>query len=264
MAVFGKHDIFEFSKLEKEEQKEKNRNWVAVVYPESAPEDWVEQIRALHLPFAISPLHDKDIDITGEPKKAHYHIIVCFDGPTTYKNANRVLQGITNGPIVKPCRSVRGAYRYFIHLDNPEKFQYPETDILTYNSFEIALTDSDEDFIKKAIFSIILVNRIYEYAELMLILEYEFGAEYSKVARRNHSFISSVVNSIRHSPGGTYKRFLNYITPEAFDMYSVSDEYTYENSIEFINDLVTADTKHNEASAASIKAMAKRRREEQE
>lgn len=263
MAVFGKHDIFSFSSLDKEEQKEKNRNWVGVVYPESAPEDWIEQIKALHLPFAISPLHDKDIDITGEPKKAHYHIIVCFDGPTTYKNANRLLQGITNGPIVKPCRSVRGAYRYFIHIDNPEKFQYPETDILSFNSFEIALTDSDEDFIKKAIFSIILVNRIYEYAELMLILEYEFGAEYSKVARRNHSFISSVVNSIRHSPGATYRRFLNYITPEAFDMYSVSDEYTYENSVEYINGLILDDIKIKEAEKVRIEQKLKKIQEDE-
>lgn len=241
MSVFGKYDIFSLDKLDKESQKEKNRNWVAIVYPESAPTDWIEQLRDLHLPFAISPLHDKDIDVTGEPKKAHYHIIVCFDGPTTYKNANRVIQSITNGPIVKPCRSIRGSYRYFIHLDNPEKAQYLEKDIHTYNSFEIALTDSDEDMIKRAIFSIILVNRIQEYAELMLVLEYEFGLEFSKVARRNHSFITSVVNSIRHSPGATYKRYLNYVSPEEFDLYALSDEYSFKNSMEYINGVIKND-----------------------
>lgn len=241
MAVFGKYDIWEFSKLKKEEREDKTRNWCAIVYPESAPCDWIEQLRDLHLPFAISPLHDKDIDCTGEPKKPHWHIIVCFDGPTTYKNANRVIQTITNGPIVKPCRSIRGAYRYFLHIDNPEKAQYSEQYIKTFNSFEIAMTDSDEDVIKKAIFAIILVNRIQEYAELMLVLEYEFGWEYSKVARRNHSFISSVVNSIRHSPGATYKRFLNYVSPEEFDLYALDDTYKYKNSCKHIQEIIDDD-----------------------
>lgn len=238
MPVFGRYDIFDIDELDKDDLKEKNRNWVEIVYPESAPEDWVDRLRDLHLPFAISPLHDKDVETHGESKKPHYHIIVSFDGPTTYKNANRTIQSLTNGTIVKPCRSIRGSYRYFIHLDNPEKFQYSETDIRCFNSFEIAMTDSDEDLIKKAIFSIILVNQIQEYSELMLVLEYEFGFEYARVARRNHSFISSVVNSIRHSPGATYKRFLNYVTPAEFDVYALDDAHKYENSFGRIRGIV--------------------------
>lgn len=238
MSVFGTYDIFDFKQLESEESKEKNRNWNAIVYPESAPENWVDQLRDLHLPFAISPLHDKDVDVSGEPKKAHYHIIVCFDGPTTYKNANRCIQGITNGPIVKPCRSIRGSYRYFVHMDNPDKYQYSETEIKAYNSFEIALTDSDTDAIKRAIFNIILVNRIEEYAELMLVLDYHFGWEYARVARMNHSYITSVVNSIRNAPGATYKRFLNFVTPEEFDIYAINEDAKYDNQIEALEILI--------------------------
>lgn len=231
-------DFIEFSKLDKETSKEKNRNWNAIVYPDSAPEDWIDQLRQLHLPFAVSPLHNQDTNPDGEVKKAHYHIIVCFDGPTTYKNANRCIQGITNGPIVKPCRSIRGSYRYFIHLDNPEKYQYLEKDIQAFNSFEIALTDSDEDAVKRAIFNIILVNRIEEYAELMLVLDYQFGWEYSKVARRNHSFITSVVNSIRNSPGATYKRFLEFVSPDEFNLYALSDDMRYENQVHILEGVV--------------------------
>lgn len=238
MSAFGLYDIWNLDDLEKEERSEKNRNWIAIVYPESAPEDWIDRIRDLHLPFAISPLHDKDENETGETKKPHYHIIICFDGPTTRKNANRCIQSLTNGPIVKPCRSIRGSYRYFCHLDNPEKFQYPDSDIQVFNSFEIAMTASDEDAIKKALFYIILVNQIYEYADLMLVLEFEFGLEYSQVARRNHNFISGVVNSIRHSPGATYRRFFRYVTPEAWDQYAISSEFTYENSYDHIQRLI--------------------------
>ena len=46
----------------------KKRNWAFVLYPESAPEDWKEQLRLSGLQGAISPLHDKDINPTGEPK----------------------------------------------------------------------------------------------------------------------------------------------------------------------------------------------------
>lgn len=241
MSSFGRFDIWNFEELEKEDSKEKNRNWCAIVYPESAPEDWIERLRDLHLPFAISPLHDQDANEFGEPKKEHYHIIVCFEGPTTYKNANRCIQRITNGPIVKPCRSIRGSYRYLTHLDDPHKFQYSSDDIQLFNSFEVAITSSDEDVIKKAIFNIILVNRIHEYADLMLVLDYEFGYEYSQVARRNHSYITSVVNSIRHSPGSTYRRLFKYITPEEWDHYVIDDEYTYDNSYEYISKIIARD-----------------------
>lgn len=246
MASYGKYDLFKFSDLTAEEREYKNRSWVFIVYPESAPDDWVDQIRELHLPMAISPLHDKDVNETGEPKKPHYHVILSFDGPTTYKNANNLVQRITNGPIVKPCHSIRGSYRYFTHMDNPEKFQYDDNEIRTYNSFEVALTETDEDFIKRAIVSIILVNRIQEYAELMIVLEFEFGTEFARVARRNHAFISSVVTSIRHNPGATYKRFMHYVSPETFNLYAMNDDYMYHNSKEHIEELIRQyDAIHN-------------------
>ena len=235
MSSFGRFDIWSFEELDKEESKQKNRNWCAIVYPESAPDDWMDQLRDLHLPFAVSPLHDKDQNDDFDPKKAHYHIIVCFEGPTTYKNANRCIQRITNGPIVKVCHSVRGSYRYFTHMDDPHKFQYSSDEIKCFNDFEVAVTASDEDIIKKAIFYIILVNRIQEYAELMLVLEHDFGYEFAQVARRNHSYIASVVNSIRHAPGATYKRFFRYVTPEEWDHYALEDEYMYDNSYEWIS-----------------------------
>lgn len=238
MKAFGTFDIFDISSLSKEERKQKTRNWSAIVYPESAPEDWIDQLRALHLPFAVSPLHDQDVNPTGEIKKEHYHIIICFDGPTTWQNANRVIQAITNGPIVQVCHSMRGSYRYFFHADNPEKAQYSDETVQHYNSFEVAITDSDEDLIKRAIFNIVLVNRIQEYSELMLVLEYEFGFEYARVARRNFSFISSMVNSIRHNPGATYKRFLKYTTPEEFDYYALDEDSTYEKNIGWIQEVV--------------------------
>lgn len=46
----------------------KSRTWGAVVYPESAPEDWLKILEETRVQFAVSPLHDKDTDPYGEIK----------------------------------------------------------------------------------------------------------------------------------------------------------------------------------------------------
>ena len=83
----------------------KKRNWGAVIYPESAPEDWKEILKLKGLTFAVSPLHDKDIDPTGEKKKPHYHIIICFPGPTTDTTVNQIMKEL-NQPIAIPLEKV--------------------------------------------------------------------------------------------------------------------------------------------------------------
>lgn len=53
----------------------RTRNFATVVYPESAPEDWINKLEELHVAVLVSPLHDKDINPSGEPKKPHYHVL---------------------------------------------------------------------------------------------------------------------------------------------------------------------------------------------
>ena len=101
----------------------KKRNWGFVVYPESAPSDWREQLQATGLQCAISPIHDKDLNPDGTPKKAHHHVIAVFNGPTSY-GVVKALTDKLKQPIPQALESVRGNYRYFTHKDNPEKYQY--------------------------------------------------------------------------------------------------------------------------------------------
>lgn len=70
----------------------KKRKRGAVVYSESAPEGWEEILKLKGISWARSPLHDSDINPTGEPKKAHYHIILSFPGLTTDKTVNDIKQ----------------------------------------------------------------------------------------------------------------------------------------------------------------------------
>lgn len=113
----------------------KKRHWAFVAYPESLPENWIEIIQQTGIPFAISPLHDKDVNPTGEPKKVHYHVIISYHGPARLSQVKRITEAL-NQPNPIPLEAVEGYYRYLTHRDNPEKAQYSEMDIRCLNGFE--------------------------------------------------------------------------------------------------------------------------------
>lgn len=101
----------------------RKRNWVFVIYPESAPENWRAQLKAMLVPGFISPLHDKDFNSDGEPKKPHWHVILTFKGLKSYEQVKKITDEL-NAPAPQVCKDVRAYARYLCHLDNPEKAQY--------------------------------------------------------------------------------------------------------------------------------------------
>lgn len=136
------------------------RWWSAIVYPESAPDNWIGRIRSTGARISISPLHDRDkwdhdspemlVESTGEiipkgarykagdRKKAHWHVIIVFDRSASYQDANALIRSCTNGPYIQKCRSLRLAYEYFLHINAPEKYQgYDKSEIQSYNDFHL-------------------------------------------------------------------------------------------------------------------------------
>lgn len=61
----------------------RGRNWAFLVYPESAPGNWLDLLDDLKVPAYVSPIHDLDVDGDGVIKKAHYHVLVAFAGKKT-------------------------------------------------------------------------------------------------------------------------------------------------------------------------------------
>ena len=114
----------------------RTRNWLFIVYPESAPEGWQETISQFCPKWVLSPLHDKDINADGTPKKPHYHVLLIFD---TVQNVEQVqeLTSALNAPIPIQCKSTAAQIRYFAHLDNPEKYQYPREKIIGHGGFDV-------------------------------------------------------------------------------------------------------------------------------
>jgi hypothetical protein len=180
----------------------KKRNWGFVVYPESAPNNWIDKLKQKGLKCAISPLHDKDINpASEEDKKAHWHVIACWEGPTTFS----VVKSLTDelkAPIPQPLESVKGYYRYFTHKDNPEKYQYDEKEIKEINGFSIVdyveMTKSELNIIKRKLQSLIREREIIEYADLMDYLYDEEMLTEHDVANSHTYFLDKYISSRRN------------------------------------------------------------------
>lgn len=104
------------------------RNFATIVYPESAPVNWQELLAKQFIPAFISPLHDKDINPDGEPKKAHYHVMLMFEGKKSPEQVKDII-ALFGGVGCEIVNSLRGYSRYLCHLDNPEKYQYSPEDV---------------------------------------------------------------------------------------------------------------------------------------
>lgn len=106
-----------------------DRKWELVLYPDSESYDIsvvLANLVSLFDQWAYI-LHDKDIDADGNPKKPHYH----FYGKSSDKLTSSGIAYRVHVP-ESACRVVsrwKGALRYLVHADNPEKYQYNISDI---------------------------------------------------------------------------------------------------------------------------------------
>ena len=190
----------------------KGRNWLFIVYADSAPADWKQRLADTGLAFAVSPYHDSDENPDGSPKKAHWHVIVSYGNTTTYRNIKE-LRAITHGPFPLPCRSVAGAYAYFTHKNNPEKFQYDKALIERYNGFEKALEANEVTAIMNELTHYILLQDVTEYAEL-LVCVMTMDGDYQSVAQSHTLYFDRLITSYRHNPVRALSRYINIVEDE--------------------------------------------------
>lgn len=179
---------------------QKNRYWGFICYPESLPDDWIQLLTETGLPIAISPLHNKDVNENDEIKKAHYHVLLAWDGPTTANVADQIAHSV-NGTNCKPIASVKGMYDYHIHKNNPEKFQYDDSQRILLNGFNIfnyaAMTTEEDVLIKKQILDFIVANDIDEYFILLNKLQHEDLVAFDYASKHTVLF-NAYITSRRH------------------------------------------------------------------
>ena len=183
---------------------DRTRNWTFVVYPESAVENWREVIDELHVPWVESPLHDKDKNPDGEPKKAHWHVAMFFSTKKSYEQILAITESI-KATIPQRVENAKGMVRYFCHMDNPEKFQYSKTDIVAHGGVDIAkyLTNTGGDRLKvlAEMQEWIDENDCTEFSELArYAVQERFDDWYEVIATQSTLFLNTYIRSKRHSP----------------------------------------------------------------
>jgi len=176
--------------------------WTAVVYPESLPKGWEIIIDEYHIEWAISPLHQYDLNATGEDKKSHYHLFLKFDSLKSFDQV-RVITDSINGPIPKRIMSARAMARYLCHLDNPEKHQYPVEEIQCRGGFDISELlrpgTSERYTIIKDMIQYVKKNEITELQQLVdYALENDFDEWFRALCDSAERIVSAYIRSQRH------------------------------------------------------------------
>lgn len=153
------------------------RNYATVVYPESAPEDWQDILARHCIPAFISPLHDKDINPTGEAKKPHYHVVLMFEGKKSVSQVVEVFETI-KGVGCEVVKSLRGYARYLCHLDNPEKAQYEPSKVRCIASDYIGT-------IGLAIDKYVAISEMQDFCDKYNVVSYYALARYARGHRQD-------------------------------------------------------------------------------
>ena len=165
---------------------EKARTVTAIVWVEDLQRRWGDHwekkwygyLADMRTMVACSPIHDKDTyseeDVenwckrhidpdtgtvateytnvqpkVGDPKKAHFHIIIIVKGPMKREDFSDLMLGVV---WIMPNKWQRVIHldtmtRYLAHMDNPEKFKYDWTDVIPFGGFSLkplTIAKSDE------------------------------------------------------------------------------------------------------------------------
>lgn len=187
----------------------RTRNWTVIVYPDSAPCNWVDLLDDLHIEFVISPLHDMDINPDGALKKPHWHVMLLFGGVKSYEQVLEVTE-LINCTVPKQVHNASSLVRYMLHMDNPEKAQYCRSDIRVFGG-----ADLDSLLKPTSAQRYSLLAEMQEFIVQHDICEFEDILEYSRLYRFNDWYpllcdnstilIAKFLSSRRHRQSKRYQ-----------------------------------------------------------
>lgn len=183
-------------------KESRTRNWTFVLYPESAPSNWRDILNDLHVEWVESPLHDKDTNANGEPKKPHWHILLMFGGVKSFEQVKEITQSV-NCPIPERCHNAKALVRYMAHLDNPDKAQYSVSDIRAYGGVDLAEllrpSSSERYDIIGEMISYVKKNCITEFQDLVDFAMINERERWFPLLCDNSAFIlNQYIKSVRH------------------------------------------------------------------
>lgn len=193
--------------LTDEEKKQKVRNYAVVVYPDSTTlnKNWRENIVSLGHKAIISPIHDKDLDNNGQPKKPHYHVCIFRENATTWNSCVKTMSANIDSSIkyVEVLRgTIQASYDYMSHKNAPHKAQYNQEDVICLNGFSPfdyqKQTRTDKLNCAKEIYIYIENNTIEEFSDLIQLLIMEQKDDLLEYVANHAFFIDKIITSLRN------------------------------------------------------------------
>jgi len=183
--------------------KDKRSNkWAFLIYRESAPKNYLDILEEMHIPFILSPWHDKDVNkATGELKKAHKHGVLFFESLKSYTQVSELLTEKLHTPShVEVVMSPKGMYDYFIHAENSDKTLYNMDEIESGCGFELEqflITNNNEEYLSTVI-DIIEERNFTEFNNLVRYARVENPSLLNLIIDKTF-FFAKYLDSRRHS-----------------------------------------------------------------
>lgn len=164
----------------------KIRNFAGVIYPDSTSyncDDVIERIKCKFKQWAFC-CHDTDFDDEGNRKKTHIHWVGAGDARTMASCAK--ILGLPEHDI-EICRNTKLMVRYLLHLDDPDKCQYPPEALDTnWKNVDQIIRNIDEGILCKDLCSAKTQMSWYD------LIQYSIDTCSFDVLRRNLGLIKLV------------------------------------------------------------------------
>ena len=116
---------------------EELRSFLFILWEESMPEKWREILASWGSKFWVSPIHNKDQNSDGTPKKPHRHVVMTQDSKMQVGQVCALMNllGCKMRP-VKPV-SIEASIQYLVHYNHPSKAQYKIDEIELFGGAEL-------------------------------------------------------------------------------------------------------------------------------
>lgn len=182
-------------------KEKRSTKWAFIIYKESTPRNYIEILENLHIPYILSPWHDKDINMqTGEFKKSHKHGALFFESLKSYSQVSELLVENLNSPShIEVVMSPKGMYDYFIHASNPDKTEYNIEEIESGCGFNLEkfLVNNKEEFSTQVI-DLIEEHDFMEFNNLVKFARDENPLLLGLIIDKTY-FFAKYLDSRRHS-----------------------------------------------------------------
>ena len=143
----------------------------------------------------------------GDRKKAHWHGIVKCEKKCSWREMNAQLQNILHCPYIQKCRTLKGAYDYFLHINHPERYQgYFKDEIIKMNGFVIEPTKFEQGILYDEIVTAIIEYRFTRWTEVCKF--YHGQPEYMLLLSSRPAIITEVLkdNWRKENPDGRVQK----------------------------------------------------------